>query len=682
MAYYAVALPILLPEPLTYQSNEVFSPGDVVRVPCGNRMLWGVIWPTEALPREARVIEKKHASIKFSKEGVEFLHHVQQYTMMPLGLLIKLALPTLRYDFPPKVLYRAVGAVPKKGGPSLGSVEEWVKMTHSRTQTVLQWIEKELLQPCASLLKPHILPVSDLSLLPAQQEIVNQWQRDKPYLIQGVTGSGKTEVGLSCAQEIWKKGQQVLILVPEISLCSIWEKRLMTYFDISIALWHSGLSRIKKQMFFEDIVQGHAPVIIGARSALFLPYPDLGLIVIDEEHDPSYKQEERACYHARDMAVLRSHHQAVPTLLLSATPSTESLWNVHRGSYQHGHLTKRYHPSTLPLPTFIDMRPFPATMALSEPLRQLLKETFLRKEQSLLFLNRRGYAPLLLCYACGHRESCPHCSVCLTVHGKKKLLCHYCGFEQPLSDKCSHCQHETLLMPGLGIEKLYDEVITVLPEAKIALVSSDVSFSDMAHVLKKIEDRQIDVIIGTQLISKGYHFPYLTTVGIVDTDFALGDLDLRAQERLYQVISQVIGRAGRQDHTGIVQLQTFQPDHPFFQHLTEPENFFKQEMDKRHTLDLPPFTRLAAVVLSGLAEADVQQAADILKKKAPRHADCQILGPTPAPLNPLRRHYRWRFLLKATRPFPLQLILKRWLDRSLLPKNILCQIDMDPHSFM
>jgi primosomal protein N' (replication factor Y) len=682
--YYSVALPVPLKEPLTYQSQNPNIPiGSIVYVPFGHRHIWGLLWKRSAPPREAKLIEAVHNSAFLSEQEVLFLEKAWHYTLMPLGSLIRLVLPNLNYQFMPPVLYAATGKLPKKGGPDLGTKEQWAALTQSQEKTISGWIEKGLLEQRASLLKPLLKRRRPLVLAPDQQHIVDEFQKTRPYLIHGVTGSGKTEISLKCAEGIWEKGQQVLILVPEITLCPLWEKRIQDYFDVPIALWHSGLSSAQRQRFFENLTQGFASVIVGARSALFLPYHNLGLIILDEEHDPSYKQEERACYHARDMAVLRAHCAGCPLMLLSATPSMESLWNAEKKTYQQGRLLQRYHhASVIPSPTFIDMRPYPASEPLSPPLKTLLKETLEKKQQSLLFLNRRGYAPLLLCYTCGHRESCPHCSVCLTVHKKKKLLCHYCAFEIPIPTQCPHCHQATFLMPGLGIEKLYEEVLSFLPEARCALISSDTSAAEMVSLLSAIEKREIDILIGTQLISKGHHFPSLTTVGIVDTDFALSDLDLRAQERLFQVLSQVIGRAGREDKAGTVLIQTVQPEHPFFQHLKQPEGFALEEMERRRSLDFPPFSRFAALILSGLQEQEVQRAAEALRKRVPRYQGLEILGPTPAPLNPLRKHFRWRFLARAVRSFPLQRVLTQWRDCGAVPKHISCHIDIDPYSFL
>jgi primosomal protein N' (replication factor Y) len=390
------------------------------------------------------------------------------------------------------------------------------------------------------------------------------------------------------------------------------------------------------------------------------------------------------------MAVLRGRKEGVPVILASATPSIETRWNVLQNRYGHVRMHHRYGAAQLPTFSCIDMRPHPPkeNAWISPALRKSIQETLDKGEQSLVFLNRRGYACLWMCYRCGYRAACNHCSAWLTVHEKPpQLLCHYCGYNIPVPPQCPGCGDDKgLLLMGPGIERIAKEIIGVFPSARTVLLSSDhvTSASHMKMVLDQITNREIDILIGTQLIAKGYHFPYLTCIGIVDTDFSLADMDFRASERLFQLLYQVAGRAGRENRPGQVFLQTMQPDYPLFHQVLsyDWDTFVGQEIAMRQAQDCPPIARFTAIILSHVQEWSVQEIAMQLQKKCPKHGDIQVFGPAPSPLSPLRGRYRWRFLIKSKPSAPVYAFIRGWIYAHPLPPGVVVEIDRDPYSLL
>lgn len=478
-----------------------------------------------------------------------------------------------------------------------------------------------MINPCYS-----VKTVKPLALSPAQQDACDVlWTQGVALsrhhgvmVLEGVTGSGKTEVLLALCQKVWARGEQVLILLPEIALAPQWVQRLTQYFALDVQVWHSGVLATAKMGVLQAVMDGTCRVVVGARSALFLPYACLGLIVVDEEHESSYKQTEAVLYHGRDMAVLRGHGQKVPVILASATPSLESCWNVQQGRYGHVRLTHRFGEATLPEVTCVAPslpQRGQTPQWLGTVLRQVIQDTFARGHQSLLFLNRRGYACVWMCGRCQYRAPCVQCGVWLGVHQHPPvLMCHYCGYKRPVPTACPHCHHDdALAMQGPGVERIAAEVQSLLPSARVRILSSDhvPSAKAMHATLHAITARQVDVIVGTQMVAKGHHFPYLTTIGIVDTDFALNDMDFRARERLFQTLSQVTGRAGRAHLQGQAYVQTGQPDHPLFAHVRAGDwpQFVQQELRERHRHDWPPYTRMVAVTLADRCQHKVEKMA-------------------------------------------------------------------------
>ena len=525
------------------------------------------------------------------------------------------------------------------------------------------------------------------------------------HLLDGVTGSGKTEVYFDRVADMAAAGKQVLILLPEIALTSAWQDRFEKRFGFTPSLWHSSVTNARRRHVWRQAASGQPMIVAGARSALFLPFANLGLIIVDEEHDASYKQEDQTAYQARDMALLRAKITQIPIVLASATPSMESWVNSgaakqvnsgHKDWHQHL-LTCRFGTASLPEIQLVDMR-------LSRPLRghwlsaelqEALKQTLSAGEQSLLFLNRRGYAPVTLCSSCGHRLACHQCDSLLVTHRLAgRVQCHFCGISQPLSRQCPACEDpDSLCAVGPGVERLEEEIRMLFPDAGIAILSSDTvrSAAEAETFFRGVESGEIDIIIGTQMAAKGHDFPRLTLVGVIDADLGVAGGDLRAAERTYQLLWQVAGRSGRAELKGRALVQTFQPSHPVLSALShiQPNNpvaardsFMQAEADAREAAAMPPFGRLAALILSGRDLALVEQAAQKLAVACPNYQGVDIYGPAPAPLSRIRGAHRIRFLVRAQKGVAIQKIILEWLDRVAVPGQVRVVCDIDPYSFL
>jgi primosomal protein N' (replication factor Y) len=515
-------------------------------------------------------------------------------------------------------------------------------------------------------------------------------QKFSVTLLDGVTGSGKTEVYLEAVAECLKAGRQSLILLPEIALSAQFLGRFERRFGVAPALWHSDLSSRTRRITWRAVAEGGARVVVGARSALFLPFAELGLVVVDEEHETAFKQEDGVVYHARDMAVVRARFSEAPAILVSATPSLESLANVEAGRYRHLRLPHRHGGARLPDVTAIDLREAPPDRGkfLGPALIEAVRKTLAAGEQAMFFLNRRGYAPLTLCRACGHRLACPNCTAWLVEHrALKKLTCHHCGHAEPIPPACPVCKAEGTLAPiGPGVERITEEVASLFPEARRLVMASDTMPGPhaAADAARKIEAREVDLIIGTQIVAKGWHFPHLTLVGVVDADLGLAGGDLRASERTVQLLHQVAGRAGRAEAPGRVLLQTFSPEHPVMQALVanDLETFLARESEARRPGHWPPYGRLAALIVSADEAAAADAAARDLGRAAPTGDGILVLGPAPAPLALLRGRHRRRLLLKTRRDIAVQPLLRAWLAQVQVTRGVRVDVDVDPVSFL
>jgi len=730
----AVLLPLPLTGPYDYLAppDLAVEPGSVVRVPLGQRELAGVVWDrapeatgpeVKAVPlKRLRPIIEVYPVPPLTPVARRFLAWVADYTLAAPGAVLRMALSSpsaLELPRPVTLYRRRDGELPEglRLTPARRRVLAVLDEGPARTLSDLAQAAGVGTSVAKGLEKAGLLEAVELRREPAFEspdpqrpgpELSGQQDQaaaalrsavaDKAFsvtLVDGVTGSGKTEVYFEAIAEALAAGRQALVMLPEIALSAQWLERFEVRFGVAPALWHSDLTPSQRRAAWRAIAQGHAPVVVGARSALFLPYPDLGLIVVDEEHETAFKQEDGVCYHARDMAVVRAQLGELPVVLVSATPSLESLNNVHTGRYRALHLPERHGGAVLPEVSLVDLREDkPPRLEglgpgwLSTALREAITETLAAGEQVLLFLNRRGYAPLTLCRACGHRLQCPNCTAWLVEHRLAgRLQCHHCGYASRLPSHCPECEAEgSLAACGPGVERLAEEAAALFPKARLALMTSDTLTGPEAatELVRAVRAQEIDLLIGTQIVAKGHHFPHLTLVGVVDADLGLYGGDLRAAERTYQLLHQVAGRAGRAEHRGRVLLQTAEPEHPVMQALAagERDRFFAAEAAAREGAGLPPFGRLAALVLSGPDPRQLDDLARSLARSAPRGAGVTILGPAPAPLAVLRGRHRRRFLVKAPKGFRLQPLLRQWLGPVKLPNAVRLQVDIDPYSFL
>lgn len=694
--------------------------GALIEVPLGPRKVLGVVWGQGRgdydLSRIRAVIRVLDA-VPMRAEMREFLARAAEYTLTPMSAMLRLATRSPGLGDPPSMrrVYRLGSGAPDRetdarrrvlavltgyGGLSftLRELAETAGVTGSVIKgLVRQGVIREEDSP-RDLPYPHLDPdLPGVALTDEQSAAVANLRkavRSGSYgttLLKGVTGSGKTEVYLEAVAETLRAGRQALVLLPEIALTAEFLKRVDARFGTGPTEWHSGVTMTERRRAWRMVGEGGAQLVVGARSALFLPYRDLGLIVVDEEHDTSYKQEDGVLYNARDMAVLRASMCSAQTVLASATPSLESWANAEAGKYLRLELSARFGAAVLPEMRAIDMRmeSLPGNRWVSPTLQAAVQKRLGLKEQSLLFLNRRGYAPVTICRACGHRIGCDHCDARMVEHRSlKRLVCHQCGKTRPLPTACPSCEVENRLTPvGPGVERLGEEVTALFPDARIAVLSSDLFGSARAIKAQIVEiaGGGADIVIGTQLVVKGHNFPLLTLVGVIDADLGLQGSDLRAAERTFQLMRQVAGRSGRAERKGEALLQTFQPEHPVIRAILSgaEEEFWRAEAQERKHAGVPPYGRMAGIVLSS---PDVQEAFDIggilARKDGPlRQIGAQVFGPAPAPIARIRGRHRVRLLVKAGKSAPLQAALARWVAQIKLPTNLRLSIDIDPQSF-
>lgn len=516
------------------------------------------------------------------------------------------------------------------------------------------------------------------------------------HLLDGITGSGKTQVYFDSAWRAYQSGKSVLLMMPEIALTAQFMSRFTARFGAPPVIWHSNLTTARRREIWRGVLSGKIKMVVGTRSALFLPWMDLGLIVIDEEHDTSYKQEDMGNYHARDMAILRAKIADFPVVLASATPAAETLENVNAGKYTCLRLTSRFGGAQLPEIKTIDLREnrpttyiaddVEQTGFLSMPLCDAINETLQAGRQTMLFINRRGFAPITQCRGCGWTATCPDCSVGMTYHKRVgKLLCHMCGRTALLNKICPDCGMD-VSMRGVGLEKIQQEVNIRFPAARTALVSSDIITSRMAleRLVGKMESGEIDIVIGTQILAKGHHFPNLTLVGVVDADMGLFGTDFRAAEHTFQQLFQVAGRAGRGEFPGRVLLQTYQPEHPVLTAICacDRDSFMAGDMAARRMAKMPPYGQLIAIIIEGQCESVLQRYCADLAAVAPMVNGARIMGPITAQVYQIRNWYRMRFLIAGGATAALQPIVLRWLGKIKTPANIRIKIDVNPINFM
>ncbi|WP_169544176.1 primosomal protein N' [Sneathiella aquimaris] len=692
--------------------------GQFVEVPLGPRQVVGVVWKENVTPSVAQDRLKSVLDIlpcpALPSASLRFVDWVANYTVQRPGRVLRMcmSIPDALYPKAPKKGFRHTGKMPEKltaarrrvlavldGGLARTATE--ISELAGTSSSVLKGLESQQVLESVALPADASIPEPDpnaggFDLSELQQEAaatlctpVSQ-QIFSVSLLDGVTGSGKTEVYFEAIAECLSQGRQALVLLPEIALSSQWLSRFEQRFGVKPVEWHSDLGQGTRRKNWRAVIEGKAKVVVGARSALFLPFNNLGLVVVDEEHEASFKQDEGVPYNARDMAVVRGSLGKFPVILASATPSLETLVNAHSGKYTHVKLPSRFGGAVLPDVEIVDLKLHrPGSQRwISEPLQKAVEDVLALKQQAMLFLNRRGYAPLTLCDACGHRLQCPHCSAWLVEHRLlRKLQCHHCGFSTGTPKACPDCEEtDSFKACGPGIERLTEEAGLLFPDAKIAMIASDTltSPSAAAEFVRAMTSGEIDILIGTQIVAKGYHFPNLTLVGVVDADLGLAGGDLRASERTFQLLSQVAGRAGRAEQRGKVLLQSHMPEHPVIEALAKQDTaaFMESERLAREEALMPPYGRLASLILSSTDAESVLSCCKELSRGAPYGDNFMIMGPAPAPLSMIRGRHRYRFLLKTAKDVNLQSVIRAWLKGKKIPSNTRLQVDVDPYNFL
>lgn len=693
--------------------------GDFVEVPLGPRKVIGVVWGKgegKFDPARIRPITRVLDAPPMRAELRSFLARAADYTLTPLAAMLRLATRAPGLGDPPSMrkIYRLGTTIPNQLTDARFKVIEALRRFGGASVTLGELAEEAGCGPSVvkGLVKlgvvleqdaPRDLPYPPLNTAARAHLMGDQVAAGDALvalvaqggysatLLKGVTGSGKTEVYLEAVAECLRQGRQALVLLPEISLTADFIGRVEARFGAKPAEWHSGVTMTERRRLWRMVGRGDASFVVGARSALFLPFRDLGLIVVDEEHDTSYKQEEGVFYNARDMAVLRAAIAGAPIVLASATPCLETWANVEAGKYGRLDLGARYGTAELPQMKAIDMRAekLAANSWISPRLAAEVQVRVERKEQALLFLNRRGYAPITLCRACGHQVGCDDCDARMVEHRfLKRLVCHQCGATKPLPTECPACKVEgKMAAVGPGVERLAEEVAARFPDARLAVLSSDLFGSARAlkEQIEVIAQGGADIIIGTQIVAKGHNFPLLTLVGVIDADLGLQGSDLRAAERTFQLMRQVAGRAGRAEKRGEALLQTFQPEHPVIRAILggDEEGFWRAEAAERRAAGVPPYGRMAGIILSSPDVAQVFDfGAELARRDGPlRKIGAQVFGPAPAPIARVRGRHRVRLLVKADKTAPLQAALADWVAQFKLPTNLRLAIDIDPQSF-
>ena len=708
--------------PLDYRVPHgiAVEPGSIVAVPLGPRQLLGVVWEAERMPSDAEVGDNRLRNLlavaavpPLAAPLRRLIEWTADYYLAPPAAVVRMALASNSALEGARTVteYRASGAEPPRLTPQRtqaldrigdrrGLIRELATMADVSDGVIRGLVKAGAIEAVeVDIDSPFPVPDPDFAApaLSADQRAAADTLAGNvaaggfaPTLLDGVTGSGKTEVYFEAIAAALRAGRQTLVLLPEIALTEPFLKRFHDRFGVEPVAWHSGLRSTQRRRAWRAIAAGQAAVTVGARSALFLPYANLGLIVVDEAHETSFKQEDGVHYHARDVAVMRGKFEEIPVILASATPAIETRQQVAVGNYAELKLPGRYGAAELPVIEPIDLLQNPPERGcwIAPPLVKAIAETLGRNEQVLLFLNRRGYAPLTLCRTCGHRFQCPNCTAWMVEHRLiRRLSCHHCGHAEPVPRVCPECDNEDTLVPiGPGVERIADEVRALFPDATTAIVTSDTIWSPAraAEFVARMEAHDIDIVVGTQLVTKGYHFPELTLVGVIDADLGLGGGDLRAAERTFQQIMQVAGRAGRGEKPGRVHIQTHDPSAPVMQALIagDADSFYAAETQARRDADAPPFGRYAAIVVSSEDQPAALETARRIGRAAPRLDGMETYGPAPAPLAMLRGRHRYRLLVHARRALDVQDAIRAWLRGVDWPAKVRVTVDVDPYNFL
>ena len=707
------------------------APGDFVAMPLGTRTAIGVVWAARSGDggNLKSVIEKKPWP-RLEAPLRDFVDWVARWTLSPRGAVLRMAARTPERTEPPapRIGFLATGQPPRRLTPArervLAALMDGGAFSKAElaakagcSAAVIDGLVADGAVTSVALAPDPVAPLPDPDFaarpLEAEQAAAAEALAEavrarafQPFLLEGVTGSGKTEVYFEAVAAALREGRQTLVMTPEIALTAQFLDRFAARFGVRPAEWHSGVTPRRRERLWGAVASGEARVVVGARSALFLPFQNLGLVVVDEEHEGAYKQEDGVIYNARDMAVVRARLEKAPIVLASATPSIESRVNAEQGRYRWLRLHSRYQARSMPALAAVDLRRAgPARGRFLAPkLVEAVAETLAAGEQALLFLNRRGYAPLTLCRACGHRFQCPNCSAWLVEHRfRKALVCHHCGHNEPRPNACPICHEADTLTPcGPGVERVAEEAELLFPDARRLVLSSDTAggVERLRAELDAVAQGAYDIVIGTQLVAKGHDFPGLTLVGIVDADVGLANGDPRAAEHTFQLLRQATGRAGRGEKPGRAYVQTWQAEHPVIAALLsgDAERFYETEIAQRRRGGLPPFGRLAAIVVSaedrGAAEAHaraIARAAHTLSASfrvapaagAAEPDEITLFGPAEAPIALLRGRHRLRLAAKAPRSADLQGFLRALLTAAPPPRGgVRVTVDIDPQSFL
>ena len=650
-------IPVLFPKifdyPFTYKSeiSETLNPGDFVKAPFGLNEITGVVWPYEQKTEKQFKIKKisKKINVKnLNSSMIKFISWFSKYNLVPLGMSLKMCL--LNKDVVEKDFNK-----------------EFVKFKVKKSKN------------------KFLLNAEQKKSLIFMKSIGNNYN---VTVLEGVAGSGKTLVYFERVKDLINKGFQALILLPEIALTNQFSRRFQEFFGAEPAIWHSGTTKKNKSIIWKGITEGKIKIVIGARSSLFLPFKNLGIIVVDEEHDVSYKQDEGVSYNARDMAITRASLENIPINLVTSIPSIETYNNIVNKKYHITKLEKRYREASLPNIEIINLHSEVLNKGSWIANKTISKvDQYLDKgDQVLFFLNRRGYAPFVICKKCGYKFECPNCAVNLNFHKKfNKLLCHYCGHKSSLSRVCKDNKKCDLLFCGPGVERIFSELEKIYPNKKIAIFSSDTLKKNKITntLLKKVEKNKIDILVGTQLLSKGFHFPKLNCIVVVDSDFSSHGYDLRSAEKNIQLYHQLAGRAGRESNTSTIYFQTYTPDDEVLLNISknDPHAFLQKELLLRKEKKLPPFYRLISLIISGKNEPLIMKFAISVKSKLPKINEVNVLGPVLAPITKLKKKYRCRILIR----YPKNLFIQKYLSKSLnkikIASGIKLEVDVDPINF-
>ena len=648
-------VPVLVPKifnfPFTYDSGPLknLTPGDLVLVPFGKNEEIGVVWDKiQPSNKEFKIkkVKVKIDNFKINKNLINFINWFSAYNLTPKGMVLKMC---------------------------LGDKKNAIKIEDHKREKLNKKVK-------------FVLNKDQRKSLEELREFSDSFNVS---LLQGVTGSGKTIVYFERVKETLNSGKQVLILLPEIFLTNQFKDRFVEFFGFLPAIWHSKIGIKSKRKIWQSVVNGNLNLVIGARSSLLLPFKDLGLIILDEEHDPSYKQDEGIIYHARDMAIARASIEDIPIHLVSAVPSLETYKNVKTKKYNHTRLANRYSDYPLPDAKIINLEkvPLKSDQFIAGETLELIESFLKNKEQVLFFLNRRGYAPFLICKKCGFKHLCPNCSIYLTYHKlTNKLICHHCGVkvkkEKICSKKKENCDFR---MYGPGVEKIYDELKKIFPKKNIKIFSSDFlsKKNETDSILKKIEKNEIDIIVGTQLISKGFNFPKLNCIVVVDADFSGMGYDLRTTEKNIQLYNQLSGRAGRFSNKSLIIYQTVTPLNETLKDVLEnnPEKFLNNELIIRKNKNLPPYSRLISLIVSSNSSQDSFRAAQEIKKKLTILNQFEVLGPVDSPIFKIKKKYRTRLLLRSKNSNLIQKNVGKVLQNLTISKKIKLTVDVDPINF-